>query len=69
VGVETAKRKDYLRRLIGGLEQAIENMKFEIPYYKPDDLQLKYAKKFLASAEQNLKDARQELEQLLREHP
>jgi hypothetical protein len=67
--VEPDKRKDYLRRLIGGLEQTIENTKFEIPYYKPDDVQLIYAKKFLASAEKNLTEARQELDELLREHP
>ncbi len=47
-----------------GLEQTIENMKFEIPYYKPDDVQLKYAKKFLASCERNLAEAKAELEKL-----
>ena len=62
--MDPAKRKDYLNRLIGGLEQTIANLKFEIPYYKPEDLQLKYAKKFLASAEQNLKEAEDELAKL-----
>lgn len=57
-------RKDYLSRLIMGLEQSIENTKFEIPYYKPDDLQLKYAKKFLASMEENLAAAKKELAEL-----
>lgn len=62
--MDAEKRKDYLRRLIMGLEQTIETMKFEIPYYKPDDLQLKYAKKFLAAAEENMAAAKQELEML-----
>jgi len=62
--VDADKRKDYLRRLIMGLEQTIETMKFEIPYYKPEDLQLKYAKKFLAAAEENMAAAKQELEML-----
>lgn len=62
--MDAEKRKDYLNRLIMGLEQTIETMKFEIPYYKPDDLQLKYAKKFLASAEENLAAARKELDML-----
>ena len=53
--------RDQLQRLIQGLEQTIENMKFEIPYYKPDDLQLRYAKKFLASVEENLEKARRDL--------
>lgn len=57
-------RRDYLERLIMGLEQTIENTKFEIPYYKPDDIQLKYAKKFLAACEQNLAEAKAELEKL-----
>jgi hypothetical protein len=57
-------RRDYLQRLIMGLEQTIENMKFEIPYYKPEDVQLKYAKKFLKSCEDNLTEAKKELEQL-----
>jgi hypothetical protein len=62
--VEAPNRKDYLHRLIAGLEQTIENMRFEIPYYKPDDIQLKYAKKFLASAEENLAEAQKELASL-----
>lgn len=58
-------RKEYLQRLIMGLEQAVENTGLEIPYYKPDDLQLRYAKKFLAAAEENLVRARQELAALI----
>ena len=64
--MDGAKRKEYLQRLIMGLEQTMENMKFEIPYYKPEDIQLKYAKKFLAATEENLAKARQELEELLK---
>lgn len=67
--MDPAKREDYLQRLIQGLEQTVENMRFEIPYYKPEDIQLKYAKKFLASAEENLADARQELEALRANKP
>ena len=65
LGVEAPDRRNYLQRLIQGLEQAVDNLKFEIPYYKPDDLQGKYAKKFLASAEKNLADARAELDALI----
>lgn len=57
-------RKEYLRRLIMGLEQTVENTKFEIPYYKPDDIQLIYAKKFLAAAEQSMAKAKKELDEL-----
>ncbi len=57
-------RKDYLERLIMGLEQTIENQKFEIPYYKEGDIQLVYAKKFLAACEDNLASAKKELEEL-----
>jgi len=62
-------RMDYLRRLIGGLEQSIETTKFEIPYYKPEDLQLKYAKKFLAAMEQSLLTAKEELAALEKSAP
>jgi hypothetical protein len=61
---QPADRRDYLERLIMGLEQTIENMKFEIPYYKPEDIQLKYAKKFMASCEENLAQAKKELSEL-----
>ncbi|MBI5630042.1 MAG: hypothetical protein HY921_04065 [Elusimicrobia bacterium] len=61
-----ADRKDYLQRLIMGLEQSIETLKFEIPYYKPGDIQLIYAKKFLAAAEENLSSAQAELQTLLK---
>jgi hypothetical protein len=67
--MEAAKRREYLQRLIMGLEQTVENMRFEIPYYKPDDIQLKYAKKFMASAEENLAAARAELAALPADPP
>ena len=57
-------RKQYLHRLIMGLEQSIETLKFEIPYYKPEDLQLVYAKKFLISCEENRQKAIEELAEL-----
>lgn len=62
--MQTPDRKAYLERLILGLEQAVENTKFEIPYYKPGDLQGVYAKKFLAAAEENLAKAQKELAEL-----
>ena len=57
-------RRDYLERLIMGLEQTIENMTYELQYYEPGDLQLRYAKKFLASCEENLAKARKDLSEL-----
>lgn len=56
-----SNRRDYLERLIMGLEQAVETQRFELPYYKEGDIQLKYAKKFLEAVEQQLKDAKAEL--------
>ena len=67
--METPDRRQYLERLIQGLEQTIENMKFEIPYYAPDDVQLIYAKKFLTAAEENMAKARKELETLPKAAP
>lgn len=62
--VQTPDRRAYLQRLIQGLEQTIDNLKFEIPYYKPGDLQGKYAQKFLESAQKNLAEAKAELDAL-----
>ncbi|MDE2312567.1 MAG: hypothetical protein KGL04_00140 [Elusimicrobia bacterium] len=62
--MDPENRRDYLERLIMGLEQTIENMTYELQYYEPGDLQLRYAKKFLASCEENLAKARKELESL-----
>lgn len=57
-------RSEHLERLIMGLKQSIESTRFEIPYYKPDDLQLIYAKKFLAASEAELVRAEKELAEL-----
>lgn len=58
------ERAEYLERLIMGLKQSIENTRFELPYYKPEDLQLVYAKKFLAASEAELARAEKELAEL-----
>ena len=57
-------RREFLERLIMGLEQTIQTMSYEIPYYKPDSLELKYAKKFLDAAQEGLKKAQKELADL-----
>ena len=66
---EPAKRAEYLERLLGGLEQTAENLKFEIPYYKPDDIQGKYAKKFLAAVEQQIAETKAKLDEVRKELP
>lgn len=66
---DPAKRAEYLERLLGGLQQTVESLKFEIPYYKPDDLQGRYAKKFLASVEEQIVETKRELEALGKELP
>ena len=40
------------------------SLTFEIPYYKPDDIQGHYAKKFLASVEKNIAETKARLEEL-----
>ena len=62
--VQPPNRKDYLERLIPGLEMAIEDLKARQQYYPPEDLEGKYAKKFLASMEENLAKAQKEYEEL-----
>ncbi|MBI4061345.1 MAG: hypothetical protein HY403_07935 [Elusimicrobia bacterium] len=61
---DPVKLAEHLERLLAGLEQTAENLKFEIPYYKPDDIQGHYAKKFLASVQEQAADARKRLEEL-----
>ncbi|MEK7390469.1 MAG: hypothetical protein AAB036_12325 [Elusimicrobiota bacterium] len=61
---DPVKLADYLERLLAGLEQTCESLKFEIPYYKPDDIQGRYAKKFLASVEEQAAATRARLEAL-----
>ncbi|HAZ08743.1 MAG TPA: hypothetical protein DCZ01_09535 [Elusimicrobia bacterium] len=66
---DPAKRAEYLERLVAGLEQTRESLKFEIPYYQPDDIQGHYAKKFLASVEKNLEETKARLEALSKTLP
>ena len=44
-----------------GLKQSIENIRFELPYYKEGDLQGVYAKKFLDASLEELARAEAEL--------
>ena len=57
-------RKEYLQRLLIGLEESIARTRYELPYYKPDDLQGHYARKFLKSMEDQLAAAQAELDKL-----
>lgn len=66
---DPAKRAEYLERLLAGLEQTRENLKFEIPYYKADDIQGHYAKKFLASIEEQIGVQKARLEELRKSLP
>ena len=66
---DPVKRAQYLDRLLAGLEQTRESLKFEIPYYKPDDLQGRYAKKFLASVEEQITDTRAKIDELQKTLP
>ncbi len=61
---DPVKLADYLQRLLAGLDQTCESLKFEIPYYKPDDIQGHYAKKFLASVQEQAAATRKRLEDL-----
>ncbi len=66
---DPVKLAEYLERMVAGLEQTRENLKFEIPYYKPDDIQGRYAKKYLASVEQHIADTSKRLEELRKTLP
>ena len=66
---DPVKLADYLERLSAGLEQTAENLKFEIPYYKADDIQGHYAKKYLASVEAHLAETKKRLEALKKTLP
>lgn len=61
---KSTERKEYLEKMVMGLEQSIENTRREIPYYDPGDLQLRYAKKFLTAMESTLQSSLQELKAL-----
>ena len=66
---DPAKLAEYLERLTDGLEQTAENLKFEIPYYKEDDIQGRYAKKYLISAEKHLAETKIRLEEVRKTLP
>lgn len=66
---DPVKLADYLGRLAAGLEQTAENLRFEIPYYKEDDIQGHYAKKYLVSVEKHLAETRERLEALRKTLP
>ena len=63
------KLAEYLERLVAGLNQTAESLKFEIPYYKADDIQGHYAKKFLVSVEEQAASAKKRLEDLRKTLP
>jgi hypothetical protein len=66
---DPVKLHEYLSRLAAGLEQTCANLKFEIPYYKEDDIQGRYAKKYLASVEKHLVETRARLAELSKALP
>jgi hypothetical protein len=66
---DPAKLHEYLLRLIAGLEQTCESLKFEIPYYKADDIQGRYAKKYLVSVEKHLAETKVRLDALKKTLP
>lgn len=66
---DPVKRAEYLERMLAGLEQTRESLKFELPYYKPDDLQGKYAHKFLEAVEKNIEETKAKLDELRRALP
>lgn len=61
---EDGKRLNYLERLVMGLETSIEDMRARVPLYPKEDIERRYAEKFLASMEENLVKARAELAEL-----
>lgn len=61
---DPVKLAEYLERLLAGLNQTAESLKFEIPYYKADDIQGHYAKKFLASVQEQAAATSKRLEEL-----
>ena len=58
---DPVKLAEYLERLLAGLDQTAESLKFEIPYYKADDIQGHYAKKFLATVQEQAAETRKRL--------
>lgn len=66
---DPVKLHEYLTRLVAGLEQTCESLKFEIPYYKDDDIQGHYAKKYLVSVEKHLAETKARLDELVKTLP
>lgn len=66
---DPVKKAEYLERLLAGLQQTCENLKFEIPYYKPDDIQGRYAKKYLVSLEKHMVETKLLLDELRKTLP
>jgi hypothetical protein len=66
---DPVKLAEYLERLLAGLDQTAESLKFEIPYYKADDIQGHYAKKFLASVQEQAAQTRARLDTLRESMP
>lgn len=66
---DPVKLREYLTRLVAGLEQTCESLRFEIPYYKDDDIQGRYAKKYLVSVEKHLAETKARLEELSKTLP
>lgn len=62
---DPVKLAEYLERLLAGLNQTAETLKFEIPYYKEGDIQGVYAKKFLVSVNEQTTATRKRLDELL----
>jgi hypothetical protein len=66
---DPVKLHQYLSRLAEGLKQTAENLKFEIPYYKADDIQGHYAKKYLAAVEKQFVETKARLAELSKTLP
>jgi len=54
-------RREYLERVITGLEMSIPDFEGRLKYYKEGDVEKKYAEKFLASMSENLAKYKEEL--------
>ena len=58
------ERREYLERVIQGLEMSIPDFESRLKYYKDGDLEKKYAEKFIGSMQENLAKYKDELETL-----
>jgi len=61
------ERREYLERVIMGLEMSIPDFEGRLKYYKDGDLEKKYAEKFIGSMNDNLAKYKAELETLAEE--